>query len=160
MASDYSIKVGDKIIDYNQIHVVFNITEDIIHYKSLIQDDKNRGLQSSISLNSFKKAGIRFLMTKNEVKEFLKNLNVQAPLDISTNTNKINNLKEFLYLNDPIKTGQLLKFLWERSELPTYTKSDQLIFDQALNHLSSEISVVDNISQEKAKSKILDILKK
>lgn len=160
MASDYSINVGDKIIDYDQIHVVFKITEDIVHYESFVQNDKNKSLQSSISLKNFKKAGIRFLMTKKEVKEFLENLNTQTALDIPVNVNKNNNLKEYLYLNDPLKTGQLLKFLWERRELPTYTKSDQALFDQAINHLSKEIAVVNNISQEKAKSKILDILKK
>lgn len=160
MASDISIKIGDKIIDYDQIHVVFKIDDDIIHYESLIKGEKNKNLQSAISSKNFKKAGIRFLMTKKQVQEFLISLNSQMLLDMPINTNKNNNLKEIIYLNDPLKTGRLLKFLWQRRELPIYTKVDQMIFDQAINHLSNEISVVEKISFEKAKSKIITELKK
>lgn len=160
MVSDISIKVGDKIIDYDQINVVFKIEDDIIHYESLVKGEKNKSLQSAISSKNFKKAGIRFLMAKKQVQEFLASLSDQMLLDMPINTNKNNNLKEILYLNDPIKTGQLLKFLWQRRELPIYTKADQIIFDQAINHLSNEISVVEKISLEKAKSKIIAELKK
>lgn len=160
MTSGISLKVGDKIVDYDQVHVICKIENGLVYYHPLSENDKSKKVESYIPIDNFKKAGIRPLMTKTEAKLFLKSFSDQKAFEIPVNANKNNNFKEYLYLNDPYKTGQLLSFLYARQSLPIYTKSDQLIFEQALNHLSSEISAALDISFDKAKSQIMSVLKK
>ena len=64
-------------------------------------------------------------------------------------------LKEYLYLNNPLKTGQLLILLNQRQQNAPLSKIDQLIFDQALDHLSQEIAVVNQIDIKVAQKQIL-----
>jgi RNA polymerase-interacting CarD/CdnL/TRCF family regulator len=157
-----SPKVGEMIIDFDQISVVSKIEDDLVFYYPLTKDLNKSNVTSSIPLNNLSKAGIRSLFSKNDIKDLLKNLTKQEPLDIPsyTNKNNNNNLKEYLYLNDPSKTGQLLIYLALRQKTPDYSKSDQLIFDQALDHLSQEVSVVNNISLDVAQKQILSAIKK
>lgn len=157
-----SLKIGDKIIDSDQIHVVSKIENDIVFYHPLEKDERNSVVVSSIPLNNFKKAGLRVLSTKDDIKDFLKLLKKQEPLEVPaySNKNNNNNLKEYLYLNDPLKTGQLLIYLNERQKTPLYSKADQIIFDQALDHLSVEISMVNKIPITDAKKQLLSAIKR
>jgi RNA polymerase-interacting CarD/CdnL/TRCF family regulator len=155
-------KKGDMIIDFDQISVVSKIENDLVYYCSLIKDTNKGNISSSIPLNNFSKAGIRSLLTKEELKAFMKNLAKEEPLNIPSysNKNNNNNLKEFLYLNDPHKTGQLLIYLNQRQKTPIYSKADQLIFDQAMDHLCQEVAVVSDISLDLAKKQILTAISK
>ncbi len=156
-------KVGDLIIDSDQISVISKIENNLIFFTPFIKD-KNAGkseIISSIPFENFFKAGIRFLLTKDEIKTFLKDLTTQKPLSISAVSNKnSNSLKEYLYLNDPLKTGQLLILLNQRQQNGPLSKIDQTIFDQALEHLSQEISVVNQIDIKVAQKQILTSLSK
>ena len=156
-------KVGDLIIDSDQISVISKIENNLIFFTPFIKD-KNAGkseIISSIPFENFFKAGIRFLLTKDEIKTFLKDLTTQKPLSISAVSNKnSNSLKEYLYLNDPLKTGQLLILLNQRQQNGPLSKIDQLIFNQALEHLSQEISVVNQIDIKVAQKQILTSLSK
>lgn len=164
MLENTPLVVGDKIIDYEKIHVISKIESDVVYFYPLVMTDEHRTLTSSIPLNNFKKAGIRPLMSKSEIKLFLKSLKNIEPIEFPANTNKNTNLKEFLYLNNPSKTGQLLQYLFERQNnvppAPVYTKADKAIFDQALDHLADEISIVNDISIDKARTQILTAMKK
>lgn len=155
-------KKGDMIIDFDQISVVSKIENDLVYYCSLIKDTNKGNISSTIPLSNLSKAGIRSLLTKEELKAFMKSLSKEQPLNIPSysNKNNNNNLKEFLYLNDPHKTGQLLIYLNQRQKTPIYSKADQLIFDQAMDHLCQEIAVVSNISIELAKKQILAAIAK
>jgi RNA polymerase-interacting CarD/CdnL/TRCF family regulator len=158
-----SLKVGDLIIDFSEIHVIQKIEDNRVFYKSIIEDKSKGSITSSIPLANFPKARLRPIFTKTEIAQFLKNLSHQVALEIpnySNKSNNLNSLKEYLYLNDPLKTGQLLIYLNERQNTPLYTKSDQIIFDQGLHHLSEEISVSSNISIEEAQKQVLKAIKK
>jgi RNA polymerase-interacting CarD/CdnL/TRCF family regulator len=160
--SNCSPKVGEMIIDFDQISVVSKIENDLVHYCSLIKDTNKGNISSSIPLCNLAKAGIRSLVSKEEIKAFIKDLAKEEPLNIPSysNKNNNNNLKEYLYLNDPSKTGRLLIYLNQRQKTPIYSKADQLIFDQALDHLCQEISVVSDISLDLAKKQILTAIAK
>lgn len=155
-------KKGDMIIDFDQISVVSKIENDLVYYCSLIKDTNKGNISSTIPISNLSKAGIRSLLTKEELKAFMKSLSKEEPLNIPSysNKNNNNNLKEFLYLNDPAKTGQLLIYLNQRQKTPIYSKADQLIFDQAMDHLCQEIAVVSDISIELAKKQILAAIAK
>jgi RNA polymerase-interacting CarD/CdnL/TRCF family regulator len=147
------------IIDFDQIHVVSKIEGDRIFYLPLIKDKTQNDIISSIPYNNFQKASLRVLYTEDEVDNFLKSLPNEKPLEVTLNNkNYSNNLKDYLFLNDPVITGKLLIYLIERQKTSTFSKSDQTIYEQALNHLSNEISVIKNISQDKAKNLILNAI--
>lgn len=162
--NNYIINIGDLIIDSEQIHVVSKIENDRVFYYPLQADDSKGKCTSSIPLLNLSKADIRPILTKTEVKEFLKKIATEQPLEIPEFTNRNNNsnsLKEVLYLNDPIKTARLLiYFLQHQTETTPLSRFDQSIYEQALNHLSQEISVVCDIDLATAKKQLLSAIKK
>ena len=111
--TNFSFNVDDRIVDSDQIYVIFKIDEGKIYYRPV--DNSKSGCTGSIPTNNLVQACIRPLMTKSEVKIFLENLSKEKPLEVPLSTNsKINNgafLKEVIYLNDPVKTAKLLIYL-------------------------------------------------
>lgn len=160
---NYQITVGQMIIDSEQVHVVSKIENNNIYYYPLIKDS-NKGFSSSfIPLDNFSKACLRPLLTKKEVKELLKQLSKEPPLDFPKSTNQTNTsnlFKEVLYQNDPLKTGRLLIYLNSHTLEAELSRFEKLIFDQALDHLSAEISVVNDITLDMAKKQILSVVKR
>lgn len=156
--TNISYNVGDRIVDSDQIYVIFKIDEGKIYYRP-ITDDKS-GCTGSIPINNLVQACIRPLMTKSEVKIFWENLSKEEPLDIPLSTNsKINNgafLKDILYSNDPKKTVKLLVYLCGlKKSLGKLSYSDQSVFDQALSHLVDEVAIVTETPSDKVRVKIL-----
>jgi RNA polymerase-interacting CarD/CdnL/TRCF family regulator len=160
---NYQITVGQMIIDSEQVHVVSKIENNNIYYKPLLKDNNKGSSSSFIPLDNFSKACLRPLLKKDEVKELLKQLAKELPLDFPKSTNQTNTsnlLKEVLYQNDPLKTGRLLIYLNLRTSEAELSRFERLIFDQAIDHLSAEISVVNNISLDIAKKQILLAVKR
>ncbi len=156
--TNISYNVGDRIVDSDQIYVIFKIDEGKIYYRP-IKDDKS-GCTGSIPINNLARACIRPLMTKSEVKTFWENLSKEEPLDIPLSTNsKINNgafLKDVLYSNDPKKTVKLLVYLYGlKKNLGKLSYSDQSVFDQALSRLVDEVAIVTETPSDKVRIKIL-----
>jgi len=162
--SNYVINVGDLIIDSEQIHVVSKIENDRIFYYPFEKDSTKGNCTSSTPLSNFSKADVRPILTKTEIKEFLKKLSNEEPLEIPEFTNRNNNsnsLKEILYLNDPIKTGRLLIYFIRHQTAETpLSRFDQSIYEQALLHLAQEISTVTDTTIDAAKKQILSVIKK
>ena len=159
----YQINIGQMIIDSEQIHVVSKIENDNIHYTPLLKDSNKGSSSSFIPLNNFSKACLRPLLSKTEVKELLKQLPKELPLDFPKSTNQTNTsnlLKEVLYQNDPLKTGRLLIYLNVHASEIELSRFEKLIFDQALEHLSSEVSVASDIPATIAKKQILTAVKR
>jgi len=160
---NYTIKVGDLIIDSEQIHVVSKIENSNIHYVPLLKDSNKGSSSSFIPLSNFSKACLRPLLTKKEIKAFIKQISKELPLNFPESNNQANNtnlLKEVLYQNDPLKTGRLLKYLNLRASKTELSRFEKLIFDQAIDHLSSEISVVNGIKPDVAKKQLLSAIKR
>lgn len=162
--SNYVINVGDMIVDSEQIHVVSKIENDRVCYYPLHADSSKGKCTSSIPLSNLSKADIRPILTKAEVKEFLKKIATEQPLEVPEFTNRNNNsnsLKEILYLNDPTKTARLLiYFLQHQTATTPLSRFDQSIYEQALTHLGEEIAVACDIDLDSAKKQILSAIKK
>ncbi len=161
--NNLSFDVGNKIVDSDQIYVIFKIDDGKIYYRPI--DDSKSGCTGSIPVNNLVQACIRPLMTKLEVKKFLDNLPKEEKLEVPSNGNsKINNgafLKEIIYLNNPGKTAKLLVYLIGlKKSLGKLSYSDQSVFDQGLNHLVNEISVVTETAPEKIQEKILKAIQR
>ncbi len=160
---NYQITVGQLIIDSEQVHIVSKIENNNIYYAPLLKDNSKGSSSSFIPLDNFSKACLRPLLTKNEVKELLKQLSKEQPLEFPKSTNQTNTsnlLKEVLYQNDPLKTGQLLIYLNSRAPETELSRFEKLIYEQALNHMAAEISVVNDTSVDIAKKQILSAVKR
>lgn len=160
---NYQITVGQMIIDSEQVHVVSKIENNNIYYTPFLKDSSKGSSSSFIPLDNFSKACLRPLLSKTEAKEFLKQLSKELPLDFPKSTNQTNTsnlLKEVLYQNDPLKTGRLLIYLNSHPSDTELSRFEKLIFEQALDHLAAEISVVNDTTLDMAKKQILSAVKR
>lgn len=151
--------IGEMIIDFNQINVITKIENNRIFYKPI--NNENDRCISSIPLNNLSLAHMRLLMTKSEVKNLLENLPYEKAIDIPCNSNRINSsnfLKEIIYLNNPQRTAKVLILLEKLKKDSKLSSTDESLYDQALSHLTNEISVVTKTSFESVKEKILKAL--
>lgn len=156
--------VGDLIIDSNQVHTIVKIEDEKIFYEPLNQNNNRHNCLNSIPLANLSMARIRPLLSPSEVKKMLEGMTTEEEMDSPKSTNnRINNnnfFKDVLYLNDPEKTIKLLIHLQKVKKDNKLSYADQSVFDQGLNHLAEEISVVSNISVSTAAAKILAAIKR
>jgi len=159
--------VGDNIIDNFQVYTVKKVvdqvdgkgqTDTVIYYSP---NTSNVELICSIPLKNFSEASLRKLITKEELKGLLHDLSDKAADEVWIDNNAKNG-KEILYLNNPTKTARLLKNLWQKKKnnVVNYLKSDQEIFETALNHIVDEVVLVCNDTKVKVKEMIMKALDK
>jgi RNA polymerase-interacting CarD/CdnL/TRCF family regulator len=85
---------------------------------------------------------------------------MELPKSTNNRINNNNAYKDILYLNEPQKTVKLLIHLQKIKKDTKLSYADQSVFDQGLNHLAEEISVVTNTSLSTATTKILTAIKR
>jgi len=157
----HTFRVGDLIIDSDQVHTISKIDNDRLFYTPISTTNSCSG---SIPVSNLAQACIRPLMSKSEIKSFLENLSLETPLEVpfspSARTNNNNFLKDVLFLNNPVKTGRLLVYLSNLKEESKLSSSDQDLFNQAVSHIAEEISIVEKITPKSATQKILSAIKR
>lgn len=141
--------VGDHIIDSDKIYVIFDIKNqkdvsgkdrEYVYYKPVASSERDTGLVGSIPIDNFTKAGLRGLLSKKEVGNFLS--------EISTTTEMegidYKGYKEILYANDPVKTLPLLKTLWgkKKAEGESFSRVDREIVEVTMKHIVEELGFV------------------
>ena len=157
MKDSKSVIIGDNIIDNFQVYTVQKIVEEteknggqrtVVYYAPV----NNVNLLCSTPLKNFSEASLRKLMNKEELKFFITALSEKAADEVWVDNNA-KNAKEILYLNNPTKTAKLLKNLWQKKKdnVVNYLKSDQEIFEVAMNHILDEIVLISNDSKIKVK---------
>lgn len=167
-AQDKPFKVGDKIVDFGQVHRIFKIKkkkgpkgeeEKVICYRYYYKISTNRGLSFSIPVKNLEKTNIRRPISKKRLREFLKELAKMPEKKKSTSTTKA---KSDLTLNDPFKTARILKNFWldKNDESTKFGKAKQDILGLAMKRLVEEVALVFGISVTKARKKIKRALRK
>ncbi|MDD2483031.1 MAG: hypothetical protein PHE32_00370 [Candidatus Shapirobacteria bacterium] len=160
--SNFKYHIGSIIIDFDQINIITKIENDCVFYKPI--NNENDHCINSIPLNNLSLAHLRSPMTKPEVKSLLENLHYEQAIELPFNgSNRINNgnfLKDIIYLNNPKRTARVLIYLNKIKTESTLSSNDETIYNKALDHLSEEISLVNKISLDSAKSKILNAIKR
>ena len=159
------IKVGDKLVDYDNIFEVFKIKSEkngsgdaskIVYFKPFFTNTKNAALECSIPQESFAETNIRKPLNRNKMIEVFAGFKKRIRI---TETADANELKEMLKKNDPKELVKLLKIVVrEKKEKGVISRSKKLVFEQALKRLSREYAFVMRSSQEKAQLKISSAL--
>lgn len=150
-------KVGDFIIDFENIYSIYDEKDGFFFYHT-IEGDKASST-SSLPVANMTKSGFRHLISAKDIKEFFAELAKALP-ENSIFENKL--VKESLYLNDPIKNALTLKFLYKnKKELgEKFLKSNQEIINSITNHLTKEISFVLKKPVVTVQKQITDALNK
>ena len=150
-------KVGDYIVDFENIYFIYDEKNGFFFYHHL-EGDKATST-SSLPKANLVKSGFRHLQTKEEIKQFFSELSKPLPLD-SIFENKL--IKESLYLDSPIKNAVILKQLYRNKvELgEKFLKSNQEIINSITNHLAKEIAFVLKKPESSIQKQITDALSK
>jgi RNA polymerase-interacting CarD/CdnL/TRCF family regulator len=150
-------KVGDIIVDFENIYNIYDEKDGFFFYHHL-EGDKATST-SSLPKANLAKSGFRHLQTKEEIKEFYKELEKKLPAE-SILENKL--IKETLYLDSPIKNAIILKQLYKNKvELgEKFLKSNQELINVISAHLAKEISYIQKKPQTTIQKQITDILSK
>lgn len=150
-------KVGDYIVDFENIYHIYNEKDGFFFYHHL-EGDKATST-SSLPKGNLSKSGFRHLQSKEEIKTFFSELQKALP-DDSIFENKL--VKEALYLDNPIKNAIILKQLYKNKvELgEKFLKSNQEIINSIINHLAKEIAFVLKKPEASIQKQITDILNK
>jgi RNA polymerase-interacting CarD/CdnL/TRCF family regulator len=169
MKDTNTFKVGDKIVHFGEIYLIFEIKkqktrdgqkeEPIICFRPYFGNKEDKSLICSIPVANIEKTDIRKSISKKELKQLLKELSkkldIEAPIDI-------NKAKEKLILNSMEANVQILKKLWreKKEELINFTKTKSDLFETVMKRLAEEIAFVGGSSLVEARKKIKTLLSK
>ncbi len=162
-----NFSVGDKIIKFNKVYIIFKIikqqikdkTEKIISCKPFFKTERKNSLTLSIPVENLDKTNIRKPISKKELKRLLTELSKTSDREIPIDLEKIN--KE-LNLKDPNIHIEVLKCLWKEKndETISFTKTRSNMLGSTIKLLLEEVALVSGISLKEAEQKIKKALKK
>lgn len=156
--SSSTFKVGDYVIDSDQIYSIFKIDldEDRLFYKPVFKSTATE-LICSLPLKNAPMVGLRPLLTSKLVNTVFANLKKKQVFDDQLD---LKTARELLYENDLSKTTSVIKNLWyqKQQDPTTFVKSLQEIFDEALDHLTAEISFVTKSDSQEVRAHIFRLL--
>lgn len=167
-SANIQFKVGDKLVDYGQVHRIFKIQKgmtfnsepvDYIYYRPYFKKDKDKSFSCRIPMQSIKDTKLRRPVTKEKMKQALDSLNAMPKGDFILN---VIEATECFKENDPCETANLLKILWmeKNDEERKFTVRKKMIYADAMRHIVEEMAVVHEIELEKAEKKVLSRLRK
>lgn len=153
-----NFKVGDYVIDSDQIYSIFKIdeNEDRLFYKPVKKKTATE-LICSLPLKNVSMVGLRPLLTKKQVDSTFAKIKDKQK---SQQTLDLKRAREILYKNNLKKTISVVKNLWfQKQQDPTsFVKSLQELLDEAIGHLSNEIAFVTKSDSSKVRVHILRLL--
>ena len=144
--------VGDFIADSSCIYKIISIENNFIHYETVWGSDKI--FTASIPADNLKKAGLRKLLTVEEVKQILKDL---KELKVE-NTYTTMLAREEVYANNFKGVTPVLIFYWQNTA--TINKVDRDLMEQILERLCQEMALVTKKEYSKVRENVVSILNK
>lgn len=154
-------KIGEYLVDSFYIYQITGLKDGtdftgkqqvMVSYKPIGDSEKN--FIASIPLSNMSKSGFRRLMSTNEAKSLLKNLENYQPV------NEYNNVlaKEDIYQNNLGKVVGVLMRLWMQKL--TLTKADSVFSEAIFSNICREISLVLSRDVSDVRKKFSSILDK
>jgi RNA polymerase-interacting CarD/CdnL/TRCF family regulator len=160
MIPSVNFRVGDYIIDSEQIYVISKIDKDRLYYLPANTVDRNQTVTGSIPLANAISSGFRTLITPTEIKTFFKQLAQKQIVVEPSEPIDPKNYKEFICQNDPFKNIPLLQQLWiTKNKIDTtFSSNNRLTLEAITGHLAEEFSLVTKKPVDSIKAKILKTL--
>jgi RNA polymerase-interacting CarD/CdnL/TRCF family regulator len=130
-------KPGDYIIDFSSIYEVTGVDAGVLHYKPIRGTDKV--FTASIPVDNLSRTSLRNLLTTVEIEKILTELTKPLADTYEYNAHQI---KEDMYLNDPLKVVPHLKYFWSKAGV--LPRTDRELMAEMMDHISLEIEFVTN----------------
>lgn len=161
------IKIGAKIIEDGKVYRIFKIekrqfqgeTENFIFYKPYFNYNDGDTVICSIPSSSINKTSIRPPASIDDIKDLIKSLGIRTE---KTDEFDSNDAKDMLKENRLKRTALVAKKYWlkKHSEIDKLSFSQRRIMQNAIESLTEEIALVNNLSLEKAETLITSKLAK
>ena len=158
MSDTNTYKVGDKLVNFGQVHTVFQIKEEILYYKPHFEDESSGGLTCSIPVSKLIESDIRPPLSKKDCKEMCKMIVEEIRIKEYMDANDMSILYN---TNTPENLIKVLRLLVQESKdkengLSTSKKS---IFDKALSSFVQEYAYANESSIQEAETLLNKMLK-
>lgn len=157
MDNSIQIEVGDTIINFGQVHDVFEITEEVIYYKPHFESESSGGLKCSIPLKSLSESNIRKSLSCEDCKKYCKDLKKVININIYPDANEMTTLYKTNLPENLVRVIALLNQERKEKEHGLST-SKKMIFDKAVASFIQEFAFATDMTLEEAESSILNAL--
>ena len=155
-------KVGDKIIESGRVFRIFKIekakrqngeVEKVVHFKPYVKYNKASTLVCSIPYKNIQTACIRKPVSKQKLRKLTRKLTEMKGVQKFPDLNKAKLLLKSSRLEDAVS---VIRKLWKEANGKTeiLPKSKRDILGSAIDKLTQELALVENISLLKAADKI------
>ncbi len=154
MVNSDNVKVGDYIIDYERIYVVFDRKSDLIYFRVAADDNGSQKLTCSIPCQNLTKAGFRKVISRNEAKKIMASLSNARPV---LETFDIKLAKEIMYANDWTRNITLLESIRASNKdvaEDSVSRTSKELVETIISHMVDEISFVTGESPKSVHQKI------
>ncbi len=160
MVQEDNFKVGEYIIDSDQIFKVSKIDSDRLYYQPINTDGRYQTIHGSIPIKNVSSSGFRRLLSAKDFKNFIIELTKIKPAPEFPIDSKM--FKETLWENDPFKIIPLLKQLWLQKNKPNvnFSGNNRDTLESILTHLTDEFSLVTKKSPESIRNRIINAISK
>jgi RNA polymerase-interacting CarD/CdnL/TRCF family regulator len=164
---DYNFKVGSKIVEAGIVYRIFKIDkktfngkrEKFIYYKPYFKNESNQTIVCSIPVSNIGQTSIRKPVSHQEINDLITLLKTKT-----TKTDDFDgtDAKEILKENKIKKAALVAKKYWQKkhSQEEKLSFSQRRVMQDAIDSLTEEIALVNNISLEKAEKIITTNLAK
>lgn len=158
MSDTLTYKVGDKIVNFGQVHTVFQIKEEILYYKPHFEDESSGGLVCSIPVSKLVESDIRPPLSKKDCREMCKMIQEEIKIREYMDANEMSILYNTNTAENLLKVLRLL-FQEARDKENGLSTSKKTIFDKALSSFVQEYAYANESTIEEAEASLNKILK-
>ncbi|MBI2465438.1 hypothetical protein HYV64_04825 [Candidatus Shapirobacteria bacterium] len=152
-------KIGNYLIDSNQVYSIYKIENDRLFYRPAVSGGNHPSVTGSIPEANIAMAGFRPLLSAEEIKTFFTQL-----IKVRPATEPIDSklFKELLINNNPLEIIPLLKQLWKTKNLPNtnFSGTNRDTLEDIISHLTLEFSLATKKSPDSIRKKIMASLVK
>ena len=162
--NEWEITVGDYVVyPTHGVGQVKEITEEVIAGQEIeflvILFAKNR-MTLKIPVDKIEVSGLRKLSSEYEIKKAIDIMKTAPQQKRIVWAKRAQEYEEKINSGDPLVVAEVVRDLYKRADKVEQSFSERQIYEQALDRLSNEYAVFENISTADATKKILDILTK
>ncbi|HLE49474.1 MAG TPA: hypothetical protein VI819_05590 [Patescibacteria group bacterium] len=161
-----SYKVGDKIIEFDQIFQIFKIEyqkngdgekEPVMFFKTYFEEGILNPVVCSIPIKNLSLTDIRKPISKKELKIILNKLNSGRILIKFINVDQIKDMLKTRNLYDVVNVIKILS-KEEKDNPEKFNRNKKVLFESAVKILAQEYALVNRTEMKNAREKIMKLV--
>jgi len=163
MGSDFTFKVGDNVVyPSHGVGKIIDIESQSIGGMEMqlyvIHFEKEK-MSLRIPTKKAKKSGLRCLSTYGEIEKVLEVLRSRPKTSKGMWSRRATEYEAKINSGELALIAEVVRDLYKNVDDPDRSYSERLIYESALNHLSSEFAALNNIEHNIAISQIVEVIR-